>query len=340
MSSLKRLAKRAIVHTVARVAPITWRWRKPGSLVVLMYHRVLPKDSPERQNEQPGMYVSPETLDLHLTELKRHFELVHLDDWLRRAKEGNPLPRLACALTFDDGWRDNYDFAMPVLVRHQAPATIFLVSSYIGTTQRFWPNRLMSLVQAEFERPGSVPFPAPLRGLIDPVLAQGRARDRLDPDAVDSVVQQALRFKDEQIRTFVEAADGDRPALNTPRETLDQLEIAQLAATGLVQFGSHSVTHLRLDAGTAHDVLVTEIAQSRVVLRQICRQPIDLFCYPNGVNCAAAVAAASQHYLGAVSTDSGWYTPGRDPYRIPRVAVHDDISSSRDAFLARLSGWL
>ena len=340
MSSLKRLAKRAIVHTVARVAPITWRWRKPGSLVVLMYHRVLPKDSPERQNEQPGMYVSPETLDLHLTELKRHFELVHLDDWLRRAKEGNPLPRLACALTFDDGWRDNYDFAMPVLVRHQAPATIFLVSSYIGTTQRFWPNRLMSLVQTEFERPGSVPFPAPLRALIDPVLAQGRARGRLDPDAVDSVVQQALRFKDEQIRTFVEAADGDRPALNTPRETLDQLEIAQLAATGLVQFGSHSVTHLRLDAGTAHDVLVTEIAQSRVVLRQICRQPIDLFCYPNGVNCAAAVAAASQHYLGAVSTDSGWYTPGRDPYRIPRVAVHDDISSSRDAFLARLSGWL
>ena len=57
MSALKRLAKRAAVHTVARVAPITWRWRKPGSLVVLMYHRVLPKDSHERQNEQPGMYV-------------------------------------------------------------------------------------------------------------------------------------------------------------------------------------------------------------------------------------------------------------------------------------------
>ena len=325
---------------MARIAPITWRWRKPGSLVVLMYHRVLPKDSPERQNEQPGMYVSPETLDMHLTELKRHFELVHLDDWLRRAKDGTSLPRLACALTFDDGWRDNHDFALPVLVKHQAPATIFLVSSYIGTTQRFWPNRLMSLVQAEFERPGSVPFPAPLRGLIDPVLAQGRACGRLDPDAVDSVVQQALRFKEEEIRTLVEAADGDRPVANTPRETLDQLEIAQLAGTGLVRFGSHSVTHLRLDAGTADDVLVAEIAQSQVALREICRQPIDLFCYPNGVNCAAAVAIAGQHYLGAVSTDRGWYAPGRDPYRIPRVAVHDDISSSRDDFLARLSGWL
>ena len=277
---------------------------------------------------------------MHLTELKRRFELVHLDDWLRRAKEGKPLPRLACALTFDDGWRDNYDFALPVLVKHRAPATIFLVSSYIGTAQRFWPNRLMSLVQTEFERPGSVQFPAPLRALIDPVLAQGRARGRLDPDAVDRVVQQALTFKEEQIRALVEAADGDRPAVNRAQETLDQVEIAQLAATGLVQFGSHSATHLRLDAGTAEDVLVAEIAQSRVALKQICRQPIDLFCYPNGVTCAAAVAIASQHYLGAVSTDRGWYAPGRDPYRIPRIAVHDDISSSRGAFLARLSGWL
>jgi len=134
VSALKAIAKRAVVCAVARTAPLTWRWRRPGSLVVLMYHRVLPKDSPARRTEQPGMYVSPETLDLHLGELKRHFELVHLDDWLRRAEARSTLPRLACAITFDDGWRDNYDFALPVLARHGAPATIFLVSSYIGTT--------------------------------------------------------------------------------------------------------------------------------------------------------------------------------------------------------------
>ncbi|MDA8350368.1 MAG: chitin deacetylase, partial [Pseudomonadota bacterium] len=66
MRRLKKVAKRAVVHAVARAAPATWRWRKPGSLVVLMYHRVLPRDSPLRRSEQPGMYVSPETLDLHV----------------------------------------------------------------------------------------------------------------------------------------------------------------------------------------------------------------------------------------------------------------------------------
>src|SRR5580698_5597747 len=43
---LKRIAKRTVIHAAARVAPITWKWRRPGSLVVLMYHRVLPKNSP------------------------------------------------------------------------------------------------------------------------------------------------------------------------------------------------------------------------------------------------------------------------------------------------------
>ena len=340
MSSLKRLAKRAIVHTVARVAPITWRWRKPGSLVVLMYHRVLPKDSPERQNEQPGMYVSPETLDLHLTELKRHFELVHLDDWLRRAKEGKALPRLACALTFDDGWRDNYDFALPVLVKHRAPATIFLVSSYIGTVQRFWPNQLMDLVRAEFTSPGSVVFPPPLRALVQPVLAQAGERGSIDAEALDAIVQEALRLDEKEIRALVGAVRGTGSPVESTRETLNQGEIEDLAGSGLIRFGSHTATHFRLDESAPHGVLEAEIAYSQRDLQTICGQSIDLFCYPNGVTCATAVSLASHQYLGAVSTVSGWYSQGLNPYLIPRIAVHEDISSERLAFLARLSGWL
>lgn len=340
MSAVKRLAKRAVVHTVARVAPSTWRWRRPGSLVVLMYHRVLPKDSPARQSEQPGMYVSPETLDLHLTELKRRFELVHLDDWLRAAKAGKPLPRLACALTFDDGWRDNYDFALPVLLKHQAPATIFLVSSYIGTTQRFWPNRLMDLVRAEFACPDSVPFPERLRLLVAPVLTRARRQGYIDAEAVDPIIQQALELDEDQVRALVEATRESDAGNSNARETVDQHEVAAMAASGLVRYGSHSSTHFRLRAGTSVEVLEREIAHSRRALQEICAQPIEVFCYPNGVTCPAAVSIASQHYLGAVSTDRGCYTRERDPYRIPRIAVHDDISSSRDAFLARLSGWL
>ena len=246
VSALKRIAKRIAVHAAARVAPITWKWRRPGSLVVLMYHRVLPKDSPARKTEEPGMYVSPETFDLHLTELKRRFELVHLDEWLRRARGGLPLPKLACAITFDDGWRDNYEFALPVLVQHNAPATIFLVSSYVGTAQRFWPNRLMGLLDKAFAEPGSVDFPEPLRGIIEPTLIQARRHGVLRADDIDRAIQGAKRLDEEQIRSLVEEAEKTCDDPTGAAEILSRSDVVQMAASGLVRFGSHTMTHLRL----------------------------------------------------------------------------------------------
>ena len=339
MSPLKTVTKRAIVYAVARTAPLTWRWRRPGSLVVLMYHRVLPQGSPERKTEQPGMYVSPDTLDLHLNELKRHFELVHLDDWLRRANQSEPLPRLACAITFDDGWRDNYEFALPVLVKHGVPATIFLVSGYIGTTYRFWPNRLIELVLREHSQPGSVSFPDRLRLLVDPVLADVRQRPSIGIEDVDPIIQRALKLKEDEIRELVDAAEGPT-VIRDSRDTIDLKEIAAMSATGLVRYGSHSATHFRLHANVSKERLAAEIIQSQAQLKEICNQPIDLFCYPNGVASAAAISVASRHYLGAVMTTTGWHSLTQNPYLIPRIRVHDDVSSDRDAFLERLSGWL
>ncbi len=339
MSAMKQMAKRAVVGAIARTAPLTWRWRKPGSLVVLMYHRVLPKDSPARKTEQPGMYVSPETLDLHLNELKRHFELVHLDDWLRRAQQGAPLPRLGCAITFDDGWRDNYDFALPVLVKHGAPATIFLVSDYIGTTYRFWPNRLVELIMRAHSNPESVSFPAKLRALVDPLLTDVAKRRSIDIETVDPIIQRALKFKEDEIRSLVDAAEG-LVASDGTRDTVNLQEIAAMSNTGLIRFGSHSATHYRLHAGLPEDRLGAEIVKSRSQLQEICDQPIDLFCYPNGVRSTDAVSLVSRHYLGAVMTETGWHLPSRNPYLIPRIRVHDDVSDYKEGFLERLSGWL
>jgi peptidoglycan/xylan/chitin deacetylase (PgdA/CDA1 family) len=339
VSTLKGIAKQAVVSTIARIAPLTWRWHRGGSLVVLMYHRVLPKDSPARSIEQPGMYVSPETLDLHLSEIKRHFELVHLDEWLRRAKGGGALPRMACAITFDDGWRDNYEFAVPVLVKHAAPATVFLVSSYIGTTHRFWPNRLMELILREHSKPGSVPFPTKLRQLIDPVLANVGQRQSIDIEKIDPIIQRALKLEEDEVRALVEAAEG-QGATETVRDTVDRKEIDDMSATGLIRFGSHSATHLRLHASTSEEQLAAEIAESQAQLQEVCNQPIDLFCYPNGITGAAAVSLVRRHYVGAVITETGWHSPEQDPYLIPRIRVHDAVSGERDAFLERLSGWL
>ena len=304
-----------------------------------MYHRVLPPDSPARSTEQPGMYVSAETLDLHLTELKRHFELVHLDEWLRRAKGGSSLPKLACALTFDDGWQDNYEFALPLLVRHAAPATIFLVSSYIGATYGFWPNRLMSLLQKSFASPGSVTFPQPLTRIVEPALAAAARCGELRDDDVDTVVQKAKEWDEQEIRTLVEVAENSCDGTSNSREILDAEEIARMAASGFVRFGSHTATHFRLGGRISSQELEREIVDSRKHLQDLSGQAIDLFCYPNGETSPGAVDLVRRHYLGAVTTRTGWNRPTGDPHLIRRIGVHEDVSSARDPFLERLSGW-
>lgn len=340
MRAPKAIAKRAVVHAVARIAPLTWRWRKPGALVVLMYHRVLPKDSPARTTEQPGMYVSPETLDLHLQVLKHHFELVHLEDWLRQAKAGSTLPRLACAITFDDGWRDNHDFALPVLVKHGAPATIFLVSGYIGTAYQFWPNRLMYLLQRAFAERGSVVFPEPLSRVVEPVLAAAVDRGELRDEDADALVEGAKGWDEEEVRGLVEMAEKSCGARSPARDILNRDEIAQMAASGLVRFGSHTATHFRLGGRTSSPLLEREIVGSRKQLQDLSGQAIEVFCYPNGETSAPALDLVRRHYSGAVTTRGGWHLPGADPYLVRRIGVHEDVSSAEDPFLERLSGWL
>lgn len=286
------------------------------------------------------MYVAPEALDRHLAELKRRFEIVHLDDWLRRAKEQLPLPRLACAITFDDGWRDNYEFGLPVLQKHGAPATIFLVSSYIGGTERFWPNRLMRLLDKAFQEPGSVTFPERLRVLVDPVLAQARAQGAFRAEDADRAVQNAKALDEVDIRGLLESIDATMVDSGGTAEILNSEEVARMGATGLVRFGSHTATHFRLGGQASSRALDREIVESRRALQGLCGQAVDLFCYPNGDTSPEAIERVRRHYLGAVTTRPGWHVQGSDPYLIRRIGVHEDVSDTRSAFLARLSGWL
>ena len=340
MKTFKSIAKAAAVQVVARAAPRAWRRRKPGSLVILTYHRVLPVNSPARLAEQPGMYVSPETLDLHLSEIKRYFELVDLADWLGRSRRGESLPRLACAITFDDGWRDNHDYALPLLTKHRVPATIFLVSGYVGTAYQFWPNRLMSLLRTAFDHPDAVAFPRPLHTIVDPVLSAARARGQLRAEDVDLAVQRAKALDEGTIRDLIDATAVANDQPSGVRDILDREEIGRMAATGLVRFGSHTATHFRLAGELSPADLEREIVESRRTLQALTGQDIDLFCYPNGDTSAIAIDCVRRHYLGAVTTHAGWVEGNSDPHLLPRVGAHDDATRTREGFLATLSSWL
>jgi peptidoglycan/xylan/chitin deacetylase (PgdA/CDA1 family) len=332
---VKQLIKRTAQGMVASIAPKVWGGA--GSLLVLMYHRVLPPAHRERGTEQPGMYVSPETLKTHLDLLKKHFVLLHLDDWQARRVRGESLPARACAITFDDGWRDNYDHAWPVLRSAGVPATIFVVSKLVGTRYVFWPNRLARLLGQPRDAATSSRLLTTFTelGLSGSRMKAGLA---LSPAEIDAaiLVCKATRTDAEMAIALDQFSPND--AASTGRDLMDWNEIREMSASDQIRIGSHTRTHTRLIDGLTADVLKDEVEYSLGEIEANLGSRVRTFCYPNGDHSSAAVKSVSEHYQCAVTTRRGWNNRDSDPHLLARVGVHDEVSNTPTAFLSRLAG--
>ena len=191
-----------------------------GKVLILTYHRVIPRAEVESSYVQPGMYVTPETFERHLQFLTTHFELLTVDALLAKWDAGgwNDAARY-CAVTFDDGWIDNYQYAYPLLRRYGVPATIFLATGLTGSTDWLWPDRLGHLL---------------------------RRRRRGTPEQWDALVERAKTLSDAEREDMLQAiaAELGEPA-STTRRFVTWEEVAAMSRAGIT-FGAHSSSHANL----------------------------------------------------------------------------------------------
>ena len=327
---------------MAKTAPLLWRTRD-RSLVVLMYHRVLPPGDSRLELEQPGMYVHPSTLRLHLVALKRHFQPVQLDHWIQAARDNAPLPERAFAITFDDGWSDNFEHAYPVLAAENVPATIFVVSDMVGTGRLFWPERLGTLLRQGLARHAAQLYSLSEFAWLRALDAQiPSSVEELNPERLDRIINNAKLDDD---ATLCARVDDMASSLGDPEcpqevELLDWEQIRKMVRGGLISIGSHTRRHMRLSDALTIEQLHDEITGSKHVIESNAGCEVRLFCYPNGDATAAARMLVAENYLAACSTMPGWHSVRGDRYMIRRIAVHQDITGDETSFLARLSGWI
>jgi peptidoglycan/xylan/chitin deacetylase (PgdA/CDA1 family) len=339
---VKRVLKRPVQALLARWGRQSRASRRP-SLLILMYHRVLPPDHPEMPILQPGMVVHTQTLRMHLRLLKERFEVVHLDDWLQRHARGQSLPGKACAITFDDGWRDNFEHAFPLLREAALPATIFLVSDKVGTPESFWPERLARILwqagnrqapavweSAEFAWLKQLGVACPF-GQRPPVRAE-----------IDAIIHACKRYTDADLQArlrLMESRSGASTGTVAP-DILDWNQVQDMAASGLIRFGSHTRHHVRLSDSVDASILLDEIRTSREVIESHTQRVADVFCYPNGDYTPGVKRLVQDHYQAACTTQRGWNDATADRYQLKRIGIHNDVAADEVAFLAKLSGWM
>lgn len=139
---LKDLSKKLLY--VSGLLGLYHRMRNADSLTVVMFHRTLSPDDPRWRTCDPDYTLATPWLAESLAFFKKHYHVVSLAQVLASRRDGKPLPPRALLITFDDGWADNADYALPELQRAGLPALLFVVADAVGTRQPFFQERLIA----------------------------------------------------------------------------------------------------------------------------------------------------------------------------------------------------
>ena len=330
--ALKKLAK----GTAGLVGPHRWP-SNTGNLLILSYHRVLPSDDSRYEAEQTGMLVTPETLRNNIHWIREHMDIVRLADWV---EGGESYSRPCCALTFDDGWLDNFEYAFPILQDLQAPATIYCVPNMIRRGGDFWPGRLVQLVEAASIN-GIDPCQAPAFEWLPSreKLAQCKGKS-LSPAVINDLIESCKQFSDAEMHKRI---DNTRTVCGItseePRHVASAAELDLMQRSELVDIGSHTVNHTRLSTATTDEELELEISSSRQQLEDLFDTEVSSFCYPNGLAPGNAVDCVRTNYASGTTLEPGWNTREQDFAVMKRVCVHEAVASRKLIFNATLTGW-
>lgn len=120
------------------------RLRNADTLTVATFHRVLDPGDPRWQSCDPDYTLSTGLLAHSLAFFKRHYNVVSLGQVLAARRGQAPLPSRALLISFDDGWADNAEFALPELKRAGVPAVLFVVADAVGRRQPFFQEQLVA----------------------------------------------------------------------------------------------------------------------------------------------------------------------------------------------------
>lgn len=302
-----------------------------------MYHRILPADDIRYALEEPGMIVEPDTFSMHLREAKKYFDVLDFSEWLRLKRTGEHLPKRACVITFDDGWYDNVEFALPIIKQEQVPITLFTVVEKIGTDFQFWPN-LISALLASNASSAMQSHP-----LFAHTLAQLPATDNTgNREYMAAVIHQLKQSSDSAIFEALDAVNWrSHLAFALPRGLMNWTDVHAMQSSGLVSIGSHTCNHKRLNASLTASDLHHEVVESKQLLANRVENPVDIFCFPNGDYNPTALKSVTDTYSAAVTTRRGIVDASTaDLHQLTRIGLHQHISDTPRTFGARLSGWI
>jgi peptidoglycan/xylan/chitin deacetylase (PgdA/CDA1 family) len=259
---------------------------------VLMYHRV-----DDVEMDPWDLAVSEEKFEEQILWLKSNRNVLPLDKMVEQHLSGQ-LQKHSIAITFDDGYRDNFTKAASILQKHQVPATFFICTAPLFQQQAFWWDELQHILLEAHDLPAvfslkseHVVFSVEIEGeeILSPELKQALQRWRYPAPTVSKRVKAYLSVWEEMRRwphqQRQDALSRWKKDLKIEDETkalpMRVEELKKLAGFSLFSIGAHTVTHPALEYLSAEEQ-TSEIKTSTTVLQDVCDKRINTIAYPYG----------------------------------------------------------
>lgn len=284
--------------------------RGRGALLVLIYHRVLADPDPLLPDEPDAERFAAQ-LDL----IGSLFNVLPLADGVRILRAGQLPPRAVC-ITFDDGYANNCEVALPILKSRAMPATVFVAPGFLSGGRMFNDTVIEALRRA--------------KGELD-LTSEGLGRYELS-DAASRVraiaaILPVLKYLPQAERVSRATAIAERIGAELPGDLMmTEEQVRRLYREG-ISIGAHTMNHpilANVDEATARQ----EIVGSKARLEEMIGAPVTTFAYPNGgptrdYTARDVVLAREAGFDLAVSTAWGAATAAGDVLQIPRIAPWD-----------------
>lgn len=237
------------------------------NIAVLMYHRII--------NSEYNFWklnVSPQTFEQHIKYISENYKVLRLEEEWRDIVK---VDQKYAVITFDDGYVDNYQFALPILEKYHVPATIFVSTDLIDTGEMYWWDELEKIFivnkyTGEFMLDGVSYKATDLKSRENVCLTiRNKIKNMVPPKRKEYMRELRL------VLSLSKAEVSELRCVNTR-------ELVEMAASPYVTIGGHTRSHLSMGSAHPEELLRSEIEKSLSILEKKIGKKIDVFAYPFG----------------------------------------------------------
>lgn len=293
--------------------------------VILRYHSIADFKDGDFTYASPQITVSTKKFEEQIKYLSKRYNVISLEELALYIKDGKELPENSLAITFDDGYKDNYLNAYPILKKYGVSATFFLTAGCLNGKDILWTHRILHIFKETKKKEITIKTQEGLNTLNIETF-----KDKLN--AIDIVNRTILRLDQSKREEFITdlsnklEVDIDRQE-NSRKYMLSWDEVKEMRKGGM-SFGAHTITHCNLPHCT-YDYAKEEIEGSKVILEENIGKPINLFSYPNGTiqihfNEEIKRMVKEAEFIAGVTSIDGIVDNKSDLYELRRNGVGKD----------------